>query len=197
MLNFKKSIFAALCALCLFAACQNNTTTKAAETKTLVSTVSDSAAISESLRAFYTWYDANSQRLGAINFTNNKSAHTSLDENQLQLYLAEIKKSGLVSDELIADETKFFHACAKLWQNEPSDEPNSGLEADRFLCAQDYIAPYNTGVVSSVINGDRAQSTLTLKGSMPGETNNFNFEMKKENGKWLLAKLGCDMGVNY
>ena len=193
----KSSVFAALCATIMLLSCQNNTATKTAETKTVVSTISDSAAISESLRGFYTWYDANSQRIGAINFTNEKGTHTTLDEKQLQLYLTEIKKSGLVSDELIENETKFFHACAKLWQTEPSNEPNSGLEADRFLCAQDYIAPYNTGVVSSIINGDRAQSILTLKGSMPGETSSFNFEMKKENGKWLLAKLGCDMGVKY
>ena len=196
-MQIKSSILSVLCAIILLASCQNNSANKTDAVKAGVSTASDSSAISESLRGFYTWYDVNSQRLGAINFTNNKGAHTTLDEKQLQLYLAEIKKSGLVSDELIDNETKFFHACAKLWQSEPSNEPNSGLEADRFLCAQDYIAPYNTGTVTSVINGDRAQSTLTLKGSMPGETNSFNFDMKKEKGKWLLAKLGCDMGVKY
>jgi len=200
MTFYINSIFSFLLGIILFVSCENTAPKNSvmAETKTAALVPSDSVAITDALHNFYTWYDANSVRLGkTYNFAIEGGAHTMLDEKQLQLFLAEIKKSGVVSDELIADETKFFQACAKIWQTEDKDAVNTGLESDRFLCAQDYIAPYNTGAVSSVINGNRAQATLALKGTMPGDTNSFKFEMKKENGKWLLAKLGCDMGVKY
>ena len=180
-------------------ACQNKEATKnttTTETKTAASAAADSIGITEALHGFFTWYDANNIRISKIDLTKQNGKYLELDEKQLQNYLGEIKKSGFVSDELIADETKFYQACAKLWANESNDEINSGMESDRFLCAQDYIAPYNTGSVKSIITGDRAHSTLTLKADM-NQSNDFNFEMKKENGKWLLAKLDCDSGVKY
>jgi hypothetical protein len=30
-----------------------------------------------------------------------------------------------------------------------------------------------------------------------GEKSAFQFDMVKVNGKWLLAKLGCNSGVDY
>lgn len=200
MRTASNSVFSILLAVIFFISCENTLPKNGAvaENKSAVSAPPDSIAIADAIHNFYTWYDANSIRLGkTYNFTVEGGAHTTLDEKQLQLFFADIKKSGFVSDELIADETKFYQACAKIWQTEDKDEINTGLESERFLCAQDYIAPYNTGTVTSIINGNRAQTTLTLTGSMPGETNAFTYEMKKENGKWLLAKLGCDMGVKY
>ncbi len=187
------------CFFCLNA-CKNNEAGKntvTSEIKSPTSNASDSLGITESLHGFYTWYDANEEKLAKIDFIeDDKKGGSVLNEKKLQKYLAEVKKSGFVSDELIADETKFYHACAKIWVKEQPFEVHTGLESDRFLCAQDYIAPYNTGIVKSIINGDRAHATLTLKDGM-NSSNDFNYEMKKENGKWLIAKLDCDSGVKY
>jgi hypothetical protein len=68
----------------------------------------------------------------------------------------------------------------------------AGLEADRYYCAQDYVAPYNKAPIKATIAGDRAKAVLTL---MANDT--LTFDMKKENNKWLIAKLGCNAGVNY
>ena len=182
-----------------FAACNNKEVKKSsasAETKTaVVNTTADSLAIAEALHGFFTWYDANETRLGKIEYVNDKGKHLVLDEKQLMLYHAEVKKSGFVSDDFIADEKKFYQACSKAWAKERKDEVPTGLEADRYHCAQDFVAPYNTGAVTSIINGDHADVVLTL--SAGGSKSDFKFEMKKENGKWLLSKIGCDMGVKY
>ena len=192
----KQCILSTLCALFLFAACKNNETTKAATPITTQKGLpADSTAIGDALRGFYTWYDKNAERIGNINYINDKGKHLILDEKQLQIYLTELKSSGFVSDELLADETKFYQACAKEWQTEAKGDVPTGLEADRLLCAQDYVAPYNTGTVTSVINGNRAKATLTLSGE--GGKSDFKYEMVKEGDRWLLAKLDCDMGVKY
>ena len=182
-----------------FAACNNKEVKKSsasAETNTaVVNTTAESLAIAEALHGFFTWYDANETRLGKIEYVNDKGKHLVLDEKQLMLYHAEVKKSGFVSDDFIADEKKFYQACSKAWANERKDEVPTGLDANRYHCAQDFMAPYNIGVVTSIINGDRADAVLTL--SAGNAKSDFKFEMKKENGKWLLSKIGCDMGVKY
>ena len=199
MIQMKQTIVAILCTACLFIACQNTETannTAVTETKVVASSsISDSSAIADALHGFFTWYDANEERVGKIDYINDKGKHLTLDEKKLQVYLAELKKSGFVSDEFIADEIKFYQACAKAWQHETTDEVNTGLDADRYHCAQDFVAPYNTAVVTSIIKGDRAHATLTL--SEGGSKTDIEFEMKKENDHWLLAKIGCDMGVKY
>ena len=191
----------ALVSIFLFGACGNQDGVKTAsvDSSKAISTVmvSDSVGISDALRGFFTWYDANNERMGKINFVNETGDHLKIDEKQMQLFQAALKESGFVSDELLGNETKYFQACAKAWQNQRNDEVPTGLEADRFKCAQDFIAPYNTGTVQSVINGDRAQATLTLHGDGTTGSADFKFDMKKEGGKWLLARLGCDMGVKY
>lgn len=156
----------------------------------------DSTGISNSLTGFFSWYDAHVDSLSAIRFVNDAGEHLTLDENKLQTYLSALKGSGYVSDELLADEVRFYRACAKEWKTESKDEIPSGLSADRFYCAQDYIAPYQEGKVSSVVNGDRAKAVLTLTGEM-GERSEFRFELKKEAGKWLLSRLDCSLGVDY
>ena len=103
-----------------------------------------------------------------------------------------ISASGLVSDELIISEAAYYRACAKKWATEEKDEIPSGLSLDRFHCAMDYIAPYPSGKVSADVKGDRAHAVLTLTGEH-GESVDFKYDLKKENGKWLLSKLGCDL----
>lgn len=159
-----------------------------------INQLSDSVAIKNTIHAFFTWYDANFERLGKIKFVTDSATHLSLNENNLQIYLAEIKKSGFVSDELIEDETRFYKACAEIWKKQKKTEIPEGLQSDRFYCAHDYIAPYNTGNVLSTINDEKASAVLSLTGKK-NEKNDFRFELKKENGKWLLSKLGCNFGI--
>jgi hypothetical protein len=188
-----KNLLLAVCVpLALLSACGQSTSEKSSAAVA----EADSVAIATSLRGFFTWYAAHENRLAQFSFTDTTGPHLKLAPEQLQAYLAEIKKSGFVSDELIENETKFYQACEKAWANETKGDVPSGLDADRFYCAQDYLAPYHTGKVSARIIGDRALATLTLSDGS-GHSRDFGYELRKENGQWLLAKLGCDSGVSY
>lgn len=156
----------------------------------------DSTAISECLTGFYRWYAIHSDSLQSIDFVDGRGSHLELDTVRLQSYFEYLKSSGFVSDELLENEKRFYRACAAEWKKESKDEVPSGLAADRFYCAQDYVAPYDSGKVSTVVTGDRAKAVLALTGRM-GEKPTFSYDMKRESGRWLIARLGCDSGVPY
>jgi hypothetical protein len=171
------------------AACQN-TGESAAASKEGIKT--DSLAIADALHGFFKWYEDNNERLGTIRFVDNTGVHLKLDEAKLDEYLAEFEKSGFVSNGFIEDEKKFYRTCSAFWATEPIDEVPTGLGADRYYCAQDFVAPYSTGAGTSMVQGDRADAVLALD-----ETSKFNFGMVRKNGRWLLDKTGCNMGVQY
>jgi hypothetical protein len=156
----------------------------------------DATSISGCITGFYRWYARNGDSLNGIDFIDERGSHLKLDTVRLQNYFDFLKTSGFVSDELLENEKRFYRACAAEWLNEQKDEVPSGLAADRFYCAQDYVAPYDSGRVSSVVSGDRAKAVLTLAGQM-GENPSFKYDMKRESGRWLIARLGCDSGVPY
>ena len=173
-------------------ASSTNDTAKVANT----GAADDSTAISGCITGFYRWYARNGDSLNAIDFIDERGSHLKLDTVRLQNYFDFLKTSGFVSDELLENEKRFYRACAAEWLNEQKDEVPSGLAADRFYCAQDYVAPYDSGRVSSVVSGDRAKAVLTLAGQL-GENPSFKYDMKRESGRWLIARLGCDSGVPY
>lgn len=168
----------------------------AADSKEATLPINDSTAISDCLRGFYGWYARNEDSLRAIDFVDGKGRHLVLDRKRLDEYMAKLRSSGFVSDELIGNETRFYEACEAVWKRERKDEVPSGLSADRFHCAQDYLAPYESGVVASVVTGERAKATLTIKGEM-GESKELSYDMVRESGSWRIARLGCDSGVPY
>jgi hypothetical protein len=184
----KYILFAAV--LAFMAACTN--TPEAAQKKEAVM-VSDSVGIADALHGFFKWYEENNTRVDSLyNFIDDSGQHLTLNQAKLDAYLAEFSKSGFVSNAFVEDEKRFYATCSKFWATEPVDEVPTGLGADRYYCAQDFVAPYSTGKVTSTVKGDQADAVLSLD-----EATNFNFKMVKENGKWLLAKLGCNMGVEY
>lgn len=183
--------------LLLLTACRNGTVTvNTSDTASVqVTVMDDSASIANTLHGFFTWYDANIENLGWTRFVDDSTGeHLVLNEEKLGDYLSDLKASGFVSEELVDHERSYYRACARKWAVEDKDEVPTGLSMDRFHCAMDFIAPYPSGKVSSVVTGDRAEATLTLTGEH-GEAFDFKYELKKEGEKWLLSKLGCGTGV--
>ncbi len=159
--------------------------------------VSDSAAIVDVIHGFYHWYDLNVQdTTKQIDFTKTVGKHYALDMPMLDKYLANIKSSGLVSSELLDTDRAYYKMCEKIWQKEEAEGPPTGMDADKYFCAQDWDINFWTKspVRIKSIGNDRAAATLY--GTMGGSPQEQNFELKKENGKWLLSKIECDMGVN-
>lgn len=156
----------------------------------------DSAGIAETLHSFFKWYgETGEQLITRINFVNESGPHPVLDEAKLAQYLAEYKKSGTVSDKFVENETKYYQACAGLWKSENSGELISGFDADRAYCQQDGdVTEFLKAPVSAKVSGDYALAQLLLDPNGPNGGPR-SFEMRKENGKWLLAKYDCETGV--
>jgi hypothetical protein len=182
----KQPFFALLCTALLFAACGNEN----AEKPAIDTNPTD---IAEALHGFFSWYGDNADRIGEIPFAIEKGGHTVLDETKLKQYLAELKKSEYVSEELITDETNYYHACAKIWANEPANANTVGF-IDRYLCdANAVVSLYEKAPVTTTITGNRAKAVMTVS-----PNNTHTFDLKKENGKWYLAKPSCtEANVKY
>lgn len=191
-------IYLAFGGLILFlTACSDNPKTE--ETKVTVEVANaDSAQIAASLHQFFTWYGQTGEQLiHRIDFVNTTGKHPVLNEALLREYLAEFVKSGVVSAEFVADETKFYRACAERWKNELSDEMYSGFVIDRYYCQNDGdVREFLTAPVMFRLHGERAKVRLQLdtKGTNAGLK---DFDMIRENGQWKLAKIRCNCGVEY
>lgn len=153
----------------------------------------DSLGMVEALHTFFKWYEESGQTLyPKINFVNTSAKHPTIDLSILARYLGEFSKSGAICTEFIQNETIFYRACSLAWENENSNETITGFDMDRYYCAQDSEPKeFQTAGISYQIEGDRANVELKLDPNGPNGGPR-NFEMKKENGKWLISKNGCE-----
>lgn len=180
---------------CLILSCKNNST----NTSTPVvekNMVSDSAAIADVIHGFYKFYSTFENDTTQYNFIDDSGKFLKLDETKLKLYLEKYAKTGLVSEEFLTNVRDFYMKCGKLWVTEEKGDVPSGMDADIMYCAQDGDFPeFTTAPVMSVIKGDRATAKMVFKPN-GGNGESRNYELKKENGKWLMAKVECDTGIN-
>ncbi|GAB3919432.1 DUF3828 domain-containing protein [Larkinella terrae] len=187
-----KSLLLLPFAFAILFACQQSSSTTSAATET----ASDSAAIADAVHGFYRWYTAFSQdTTHRVDFTDDRGSHLKLIQPKLERYLAHFKKSGFVNDEFIAGELAFYQQCSQLWQKEAVDDVPSCLDADKYFCAQDWEPAFWTTspVRFRKAGDDRVVATLVGKSfDSPMER---NISLKKENGKWLITSIECDMGI--
>ena len=110
--------------------------------------------------------------------------------------LPDIQSSGFVSVKFIDNDRAFYKTCEKIWQTEEAEGIPTGMDANKYFCAQDWDINFWTKspVRIKTIGTDKVAATLYGKnGDSPLE---HNFELKKESGKWLISKIECDMGIN-
>ena len=163
-----------------------------AGTTPTVSMATDESAIRSVIHGFFRWYEKEASTLASFDFVDESGPYRKLEQSALQQYFNHLHSSGFISQRLVEAEKKFYHNCEAFWKTERKEESPSCLSADRFYCAFDYIAPYYSGEVKSIIDGAEAVATLTLTGAM-GEQRILVFNLIKENNQWLLSGLGCDM----
>jgi hypothetical protein len=153
---------------------------------------SDSSAIADVIHGFYQWYDPYVRdEAKNIDFVKTVNNHYALDQALLEKYLSNINASGFVSSEFIANDMAFYKACEKLWQNEEADGPPSGMDANKYFCAQDWDLNFWTKAPVRIKSIGDNKVAATLYGEMGGNPFEHNFELQKENGKWLLSKIEC------
>lgn len=189
--KMKKLFFFFLSAL-FFSSCQEGTQ----KTPESTAVASDSSAIAEAIHGFYQWYDHYLRdEAKSIDFVKTVNKHYALDQTLLEKYLANINASGFVSAEFLDNEMAFYKACEKLWQKEEAEGPPSGMDADKYFCAQDWDLNFWTKSPVRIKSIGADKVAATLYGVMSGSPLEHNFELKKENEKWLLTKIECDMGI--
>jgi hypothetical protein len=185
----KKAIFVIALAA-FFASCgepSKSMAKKAPEVNT------DSIGMADAIHAFYKWYgEAGTQLMAKPIFVNNSGKTATLDLSLLAKHLGEFSKSGAICTEFTQNETIFYRACALAWANEKPGDVLTGFEADRYYCQQDgEPREFLTAGITYQKTGDRATVQLMLDPNGPNGGPR-NFEMKQENGKWLLSKNGCE-----
>jgi hypothetical protein len=158
----------------------------------------DLVAINDAVHDFYKWYDANMEELSNIQIVKGSGNATTLVSEQLDTYHAMLLKSGFISQEYVNEDKSYLKNLeATAWKNENVEEgPLTGLDYDRFLCAQDWdINFWTTAPVGAEgLGTDRVKATLS--GTEGGSPREQMIELKKENGKWLIAKIDCETGVD-
>lgn len=156
----------------------------------------DSSAIADVIHGFYQWYDPyirdEAKNIDFVKIVNN---HYALDLPSLEKYLSNINASGFVSSEFLDNDMAFYKTCEKLWQNEEAEGPPTGMDADKYFCAQDWDLNFWTKSPVRIKSMGDDKVAATLYGEMGGSPLEQNFELKKESGKWLLTKIECDMGI--
>lgn len=153
----------------------------------------DSTEIATVIHGFYKWYD------GFVNknmtFTDDTGKHLKLSPTKLAAYYAEFKKTGFVSEEFVENEYAFFKKCEKLWENENKDEVVSCLDADKYFCGQDWEINFWVNSPIRIKKIAENKAFVTMYSTDKENPQERNFELKKENNKWLLTKIACDMGI--
>lgn len=183
-------------ALLALIGCQKSRQTNTAETPTNP-VVSDSAAIADAVHGFYSWYVAFSKdTTHRIDFTDDRGEHLQLVQPKLERYYAHFKASGFVSNEFIQGEYAFYKQCSQVWQNELIDEVPSCLDADKYFCAQDWEPAFWTTSPVRIKHTGADRAVATLYGKYFDAPMERNVSLKKENGKWLITSIACDMGLS-
>jgi Protein of unknown function (DUF3828) len=188
----KNILFLAL-PLSLLFACQEK---KPVETAA-PSPSADSAAVAEVIHGFYSWYDGFIRNENIrIDFVNDKGPHLTLDSAKFDAYYIHFIRTGFVSREFALNEYAFFQKCEQLWQNEPIGDVPSCLDADKYFCAQDWDLNFWTQSPVRIAATGENQLKATLYASDANGLMERSFVLKKEDGKWVIATVECDMGVN-
>lgn len=172
-------------------ACRQNTADK--NTQATPQTHPDQTAIANTVHDFYEWYDTFVRDTSQDrNFLDMKGKYARLDRAKVDQYFDHLKAGGYISDEYVALEKDFLRKCEPLWQTEDKNEVLTGLDYNRVFCAQDWDPDFWTKAPVRVEDLEPGRVKATLAGTEAGTPREHTLELKKENGKWLIAKIHCD-----
>ncbi len=197
----KKLLFLCFATLC-FVACNQTPAETTASENTVTEAPTDSGgsqddpdlvAITDVVHGFYKWYYANNTTALNINFLKPGKS-TTLDPAKLDAYFAALLKSGYISQAFVDAERAYLKNLeATVWKNENMEvQPLTGLDYDRFFCAQDWDINFWTTAPVEAEGLGTDQVKATISGTEGGSPRQQKLELKKENGKWLITSINCD-----
>ncbi len=171
-------------------ACNPKSSSKTADTST-----ADLDEISAVIHSFYSWYDGLVMDTTIrISFAVPDGEHLKLDEAKFKEYYAYFEKSGYVSTDFVAQELAFFKKCANYWKNENIEDVPTCMDADKYFCGQDWDIDYLRSAPISIAEVVDGKTAATVEPQREGDAAR-EIKMVKENGKWKIQEIVCDMGV--
>jgi hypothetical protein len=151
-------------------------------------------AITDVIHNFYKWYNTNSATINEINYIKPGKS-TTLDTERLAAYHALLKQSNCISQAYIDGDLAYLKNLeATAWKTEDVREtPLTGLDFERLFCAQDWDINFwmTAPVYVEGLGLDAEKATAKLSGDEGGGPRIQDFEVVKENGKWLISKIIC------
>lgn len=153
----------------------------------------DSLLMVQTVKGFLSWYKNNYAEANGFGLTyQDKQDFYHVNLTQGEKYLSFLKSSGFISDKYVAIWSKYFKdKAAYMEENLQNDGPPEGFEFDLVLITQEpelvlkeidklqFMVSENTG--------DNAILQIT------GEYG-YDFELVKENGKWMIEYIAT---MNY
>ena len=150
----------------------------------------DLVAINDVIHNFYKWYETNMETLSNIHYIKNGNK---LDDAQLDAYFGLLTKSSFLHPTYIDAERAYLKNLeATAWKKENGEEePLTGHDYNRFFCAQDWDINFWTTAPVGADGLGTGLAKATMSGDEAGSPREQKFELKKENGKWLISKIEC------
>lgn len=145
---------------------------------------------------FIKWYDNNMSSLNRIELVNNNS-DTIYDSTSLyrinftntELFLAEIKKSGFVSDAYLDFMRNYFKDCEENFiKTQQYDGPPEGFDFDLIMWSQEYDEDLKnidkSTVGAATISPQKAN--IEIKFPLGGS---LKYDLSLYNDKWMIDKI--------
>lgn len=175
--------------------------------ETINTPAEDSAQIRKVITDFYNWYENNYQKLmdyklySSIKKADNPPYKINWDE--VEKYQAFIRDSiPQLGQEFLQNQKKMLQQCDSAFKVDTEDEIPYGFDYDWYTNSQE-DTKYTTDEVNKPLNWDLAvngdYANVGVKGNYMTNENGtekkseaviLKLQMKKENGKWTIARIG-------
>ena len=165
---------------------------------------SDSALIKNSILTFYNWYNKNYAKLQTFTlYTGTKTKDSppyKINWKEAERYFTYLRTSvPNMGEEFIKNQRIFFKQCDSAFKVDVEDELPYVFDYDWYTNSQEG-PEYLVGELKkskqwmTTINGNDATVDVLgfyMDGGNKVETVVMCFGMKKEKGKWKIARIGC------
>ncbi len=165
---------------------------------------SDSAQIKNSVITFYNWYNKNYAKLqGFTLYTGVKTKEGppyKINWKEVERYFGYLRTSvPNIGEEYIKNQRIFLKECDSVFKETPEDEIPYGFDYDWYTNSQEEPQSLVDELkkskqwITTVKGNDATVDVLGyyMNGDTKVETVVMCFGMKKEKGKWKIAKIGC------
>ena len=165
---------------------------------------SDSIQIRTTVLSFYDWYEKNHPRLNSFELYKGVNSPDEppykINQNEVSRYFAFIRSSvPWLGEEFINNQKKFFSVCDSAFKADPEGEIPYGFDYDWYTNSQEDAGWLVDELKKSkqwVMNVNGVDARVDVLGyfmddGKPLETVIMCYAMKKEKGKWKIARIGC------